>query len=425
MTRPVRSAARSHRAPRQRPPSSGWMPVLTGGTCLFCIGVLIGLLVGLVLGSGAPEPAATAVSEVRRPGATSGRPGGAAPRGPEASVRPPVTWSPGPLPARLPRPWWDDALSTPGTVTAPARPPTPVWPVPPAPVVAPQPQPQPEPEPQAVRSTRLPDDSRPSRLVDLPAWRRYAVPVVMSAGQPRVAVVLDDLGLDPERVRWVIGLPGPLTLAFLPYAAGLPQQTKAARAAGHELLVHVPMEPVSPEHDPGPGALYTHLAAAQIRDRLTTALARFDGYVGINNHMGSRFTADAAGMALVLDEVAARGLLFLDSLTTGASVASGLSAHRAVPLVRRDVFLDTDATPAAIRLRLAELEQVARSRGRAVGIGHPYDSTLAVLAEWLSRLAARGLTLVPISAIAASGLAKARSTAGHHGSGLTDSSNPL
>jgi hypothetical protein len=233
----------------------------------------------------------------------------------------------------------------------------------------------------------------------VPAWRANAIPVALDR-RPMVAVVLDDLGLNRTRTAAAAALPGPLTLSFLAYAENLPAQTRLARAAGHELLLHQPMEPEGAE-DPGPQALLTGLSAAENRARLEAALNRLPGIVGINNHMGSRFTADAAAMRPVMAALRARGLLYLDSRTTGRSVGVAAAAEAGVPHAGRDVFLDHDraAGRAYVERRLAELEALAHETGAAVAIGHPADATLAALADWLPGLSARGLQLVPISAI--------------------------
>jgi hypothetical protein len=232
-----------------------------------------------------------------------------------------------------------------------------------------------------------------------PAWLRFAVPAAPANGRPLVAVVLDDLGLDRTRTAAAIRLPGPLTLSFMTYARDLPQQTEAARRAGHELLLHVPMEAVDRREAPGPHALYTSLSREAILDRLRWGLDRFSGYVGINNHMGSRFTGDARAMAPVMAELHARGLVFLDSRTTARSTGIELAAADGVPHAARDVFLDDDLAPAAIARQLTLLEHLAKRHGSAIAIGHAHDPTLAVLAAWLPTLPAKGLALEPISAV--------------------------
>jgi len=235
----------------------------------------------------------------------------------------------------------------------------------------------------------------------VPAWQANAVAVSPPAGSPLIAIVLDDMGLDLRRSARAIALPPPLTLSFLSYADGLPAQTAAARAAGHELLVHVPMQPHDTAVSTGPHALEVGLAAPEIVRRVAWAIDRVPGAVGINNHMGSRFTEDVAGMRTVLGSLAARGLLFLDSRTSAATAVPQLAHEFELPVLRRDVFLDHDPSTAAIQAALVGTEEAARRHGHAVAIGHPRDATLAALADWLPGLAARGFALVPVSALAA------------------------
>jgi polysaccharide deacetylase 2 family uncharacterized protein YibQ len=231
-----------------------------------------------------------------------------------------------------------------------------------------------------------------------PAWERYALPALPADGRPRIAIVVDDLGVDRPRTERTIALPAPLTLSFLAYAGDVARQVEAARRHGHELLVHVPMESVNGQ-DMGPNGLSTALTRDELLRRLRWDLTRFDGYVGINNHMGSRFTSDSRSMAPVIAELKARGLLFLDSRTTAATVGFSLARAEGVPTAARDVFLDNEASGPAIARQLREVEAVARRRGSAIAIGHPHDATLAALAPWLAGLAKRDLVLVPVSAI--------------------------
>jgi len=237
----------------------------------------------------------------------------------------------------------------------------------------------------------------------LPPWRRYAVASPESGRRPMVAIVIDDLGMDRKRTARAMGMRGPLTLSFLAYAEGLNAQTAVARAGGHELLMHVGMEPIGESVDPGPDVLLTGLDSEEIRHLLEKNLGRFEGYVGINNHMGSKFTADVSGMAVVMEILKRRGLLFLDSRTTGRSVGVKLAREMGVPVAERNIFLDNVNESAAISARLRELEQLARRRGYAVAIGHPRDATLDALEGWLQNLEDRGLALVPLSAIVVAG----------------------
>lgn len=235
---------------------------------------------------------------------------------------------------------------------------------------------------------------------DQAAWRRFAVPVAAPGARPMIAVVLDDLGLNRAGTNRAIALPAPLTLAFMTYAEGLPELAARARRAGHELMLHVPMAPRDAAYDPGPNVLRAELAPAELARRLDWGLARFEGFVGVNNHMGSRFTASRQGMAPVMATLRARGLLFLDSVTSGASVGAAMARRAGVPYATRDVFLDNDWSDRdAIARQLARLEAVALRTGSAVGIGHPHRATLEVLARWLPEARARGFAIVPISAI--------------------------
>jgi polysaccharide deacetylase 2 family uncharacterized protein YibQ len=230
-----------------------------------------------------------------------------------------------------------------------------------------------------------------------PIWLQNAVAPVTD-DRPAIAVVIDDLGVNRRATEAVSRLGAPLTLAFLPYATNLAEQTRAARAAGHELLVHVPMEPVGAAW-PGPNALLSSLDPAEILARLRSQLRSFRGFVGINNHMGSLLTTDHERMALVMAELRRQDLLFLDSRTTPGSVAADAAVRAGVPHAVRDVFLDSAL--ASIAEQLAEVEQIAAKRGIAVAIGHPHERTIEALRQWLPTLEAKGLALVPISTVVA------------------------
>lgn len=256
------------------------------------------------------------------------------------------------------------------------------------------------PSPTEALEESEPDVVAPRKPVEQPQWLRNAVAAPEADGRPLIAIVIDDLGLSGEKVRRTAALPAPLTLAFLPYANGLSELTAVARARGHELLVHVPMEPGSRTTDPGPNALLTEYGVRDLLSRIEWNLGRLDGYVGINNHMGSRFTADPSGMAVVLSELNRRGLMFLDSRTSAKTVGDKLARTIGLPSVERDVFLDPDGARSDVAGQLVELERTARRQGYAVGIGHHYNVTLDTLEGWLDTLEERGFVLAPISAIA-------------------------
>lgn len=232
-----------------------------------------------------------------------------------------------------------------------------------------------------------------------PAWQQYALAMPPTGGRPMIAIVIDDMGIDKADAAQVIGLPGPLTIAFMSYATELPAQARAARTAGDEIWMHIPMEPLDGEVDPGPNVLRTDMSPEEIRSRLDWALARLPGIVGVNNHMGSKFTQNAAGMGVVMTELRARGLAFLDSRTIASTVASQVAGEMGVPHIDRDVFIDNDESVEAVLRQLVEAEHVAQRKGYALAIGHPHPTTIAALQQWLPTLKAKGFVLVPASAL--------------------------
>jgi len=247
--------------------------------------------------------------------------------------------------------------------------------------------PQPQGDEQAEPSTPPP---QPAPLAIVPP------PHVPKGMAPEIAIVIDDVGLDLRGSERAINLPAYVTLSFMPYATRLREQTRAARDKGHELLLHMPMEPLG-DADPGPDALLTSLSLDDNRLRLQTALASFVGFDGVNNHMGSKFTADRDDMAMVMDELKQRHLFFLDSRTSPQSVGYAVARAQGLPTVARDIFLDDDQSPRAIKQQLEQTEIIARRRGYAVAIGHPHEATLQVLEEWLPQAEARGYHFVPIN----------------------------
>jgi polysaccharide deacetylase 2 family uncharacterized protein YibQ len=241
--------------------------------------------------------------------------------------------------------------------------------------------------------------SAPQLPMELAPWRRYAVAAPALNGRIPIAIVIDDVGLDQPRSRRAMDLPAAVTLSFLPYGNAIDRQVEAARVKGHEILVHVSMEADTKAVSPGPNALMVDLAPDEIAKRLDWALTRFAGYVGFNNHMGSRFTSNEPAMRIVLDEARRRGLLFLDSKTAPETIGARLSEQFGVPFAARDVFLDNDASAPAVQKQLAVLESIARRDRGAIAIGHPHDGTLAALDAWAATLDARGFVLVPLTAL--------------------------
>ncbi len=257
----------------------------------------------------------------------------------------------------------------------------------------PDPQPPPAPAPAAAA---------PRRAVVLPAWQRHAVAVDMADPRPKIALVIDDMGVMRARTAQALMLPGPLTLAWFPFAPDLPEQMEAAAARGHEALLHMPMQANTDSIlQTGPDPLRIDLPAAENLARLRIAIGAVPGVVGLNNHMGSVATRDAALMDLMALQVREHGMLFLDSVVVPHSLALPRAEAAGVPSAARDVFIDNTANPAIIRGQLADLEDFALRHGYAIGIGHPRPHTLAALAEWLPTLSGKGFVLWPVAATVA------------------------
>jgi uncharacterized protein len=244
-------------------------------------------------------------------------------------------------------------------------------------------------------------DPPPVPLV-VPTWRRNAIQVAFADERPKIAVVVDDMGVMHANTERALALPGPLTLSWFPFASDLPEQVAAAAARGHESTLHMPMQSFSNSTaQTGPDPLRIDLPDAVNLARLRAALDAVPNTVGLNNHMGSVATRDAALMDIVAAEARDRGMLFLDSVTIPHSVALARAEIAGVPAAARDVFIDHMAAPAVIQEQLAEIESTARRLGYAIAIGHPRTHTLDALEAWLPTLAAKGFVLWPISAAVA------------------------
>ncbi|MEJ2033484.1 MAG: divergent polysaccharide deacetylase family protein, partial [Deltaproteobacteria bacterium] len=204
---------------------------------------------------------------------------------------------------------------------------------------------------------------------------------------PRVAIVIDDMGIHKETGAQLLALNLDLTFSFLPYAPHTRTLARIAKRRGRDVLLHLPMEPDDAERwDPGLGALYLAMPAATLRMHFEKDLSMVPMAIGVNNHMGSKFTTDRKAMRTVLSLFRPRGLFFLDSLTTSASVGYQVARKIGVPARRRDVFLDNVQERAAVERQIDTLIRVARKNGSAVAIGHPHPATVAALTAYLQRL---------------------------------------
>ncbi len=239
------------------------------------------------------------------------------------------------------------------------------------------------------------------RVLTATELERLPVPefTAKGASRPKIILIIDDMGIDRRAVSSVLNLPGPVTLSFLPYANDVASLADTARDAGVELMLHLPMEPLG-ENDPGPNALTSAMTGADFIKALEWNLTRFDGFVGVNNHMGSQLTADEAAMKTLLAYLKHKDLFFMDSVTTGDTVARRAGARVGANVFSRDVFIDAEpGNGKMVKSQLALVERIARETGYAVAIGHPRKETLDVLGPWLTTAPARGFDLVPASAL--------------------------
>jgi len=232
-------------------------------------------------------------------------------------------------------------------------------------------------------------------------WQVYARPFDLNDKRPRVAVIISNLGVSATQTDAAINhLPAGATLAYQPYSRRLGEWINLSRAAGHEVMLALPMEPADyPRNDPGPNALLTALEPAKNLERLNWVLSQGTGYVGLVGYAGSRFTAAREDMMPVLDTLKRRGLLYVDSHETAQTVVPALAADAKLPFVSSNRGIDRDPTRAGVDKRLAELEDIARRNGSAVGIGSPFPVTFERIALWAQGLEDRGLVLAPVSAV--------------------------
>ena len=212
---------------------------------------------------------------------------------------------------------------------------------------------------------------------------------------PAIAIVIDDLGNDVARTTAAIALPANVTMSFLPYPKRALELSHRAHLAGHEVIVHLPMQPVGNEN-PGEGALKVGLPSDELQQRLGWSLSRVSEYDGVNNHMGSRFTTSRADLLPVMRELKGRGLFFLDSRTTEKTQVEKLARELGVLTGSRDIFIDDDRSAAAIAHQLALIENFAQTNGNVIAIGHPYPETLKALSKWTKTIKERGFRLAPL-----------------------------
>ncbi|MGB3808791.1 MAG: divergent polysaccharide deacetylase family protein [Parvibaculum sp.] len=235
------------------------------------------------------------------------------------------------------------------------------------------------------------------------AWKVYARPLPkgLPAG-PRVALIVSGLGIsDSATAHAIETLPPEVTLSFAPYGARLQDWITKARAAGHEVLLELPMEPFGyPQNDPGPYTLLTSLQPAENISRLEWLMSRFTGYAGVMNYQGARFTSSETSVTPILAAVKSRGLMYVDNGASQRSLAPKLAADISLPHATGTRMIDPVQTPDVIAYSLVQLEASAKQSGTAIGVASGLPVTVDELARWAVTLKNRGVTLVPVTATA-------------------------
>lgn len=238
-----------------------------------------------------------------------------------------------------------------------------------------------------------PDGARPLDAYASP------IPVVTGNADSLIAIVITGLGVSASSTGDAISkLPPAVTLGFVPYGSELSRWVARARGTGHEVLLQIPMEPLDyPDNDPGPQTLTAAAPKDKNLDRLHFFLSRAQGYVGVANLMGARFTANEGALGTVLAETSKRGLLFLDDGTSARSLTPRAAAKTKAPFLKSDIALDAKTEWADIDAALVKLEALAAEKGVAVATATALPVTLERIARWAKTLEARGIRLVPVS----------------------------
>jgi polysaccharide deacetylase 2 family uncharacterized protein YibQ len=234
---------------------------------------------------------------------------------------------------------------------------------------------------------------------DVPPVKKPLKPPTPDKQLPLVAIIIDDLGYDKKIALKLSKLNARLTFSILPFSPFQKSIARLSREKGFGIMLHLPMEPLEyPNIDPGPGTLLTSMTPDQLTRQLEKDLDAVPYIRGVNNHMGSKMTAESGQMYQIFSILKKRGLYFVDSRTTAETLCKPSARLFQIPFAQRDIFLDHRVEVEFIRKQLKELVRIAQRNGYAVGIGHPHSLTYQVLHEMLPDLRKK-IRLVPASEI--------------------------
>lgn len=232
-------------------------------------------------------------------------------------------------------------------------------------------------------------------------WGYYAKPYERRGSQPTIAIIITGLGENKASSDMAIKLPENITLSFSPYARNTPTWATAARVSGHEVMIDLPLEPNNyPVSDPGPYGLLIGKVAQENERRLQWLMARFQGYIGFVTPQDDAFTSNQEALKPLLQSFSNRGLLLIVGREPGKSEIKDLFESSEADSLVADLLIDEELTPTAIQARLLSLQQIAKTKGSAIGIAQAYPLTMQQLTAWAAKLQTEGFVLVPVSFLA-------------------------
>ena len=221
---------------------------------------------------------------------------------------------------------------------------------------------------------------------------------VEDRNKPKIAIVIDDMGIDIVKSKQILKIPEIYNFSYLTYAKNLQLQIDFAKGQGKEILLHIPMESIKVFTVSDYGGIYltTTKTPEQNLKIFKDMIGDTTGYIGINNHMGSKFTSNYRQLYNIVSELKNMGLMFLDSRTINTSKGDIIASKIQLPYIMRDIFLDDSDNLYDILQSLKILETVAKNKGYAVAIGHPKTNTIKALKIWLKDVKNK-YSFVPVS----------------------------
>jgi polysaccharide deacetylase 2 family uncharacterized protein YibQ len=239
----------------------------------------------------------------------------------------------------------------------------------------------------------------PTRTAALQGWTSSEV----ATPRPiRIAILLRGVGRDDDNSNEAVtNLPSAVSLAFMPYNGGAQQWATKARELGHEVIVQLPLEPSDyPVNNPGPETLLSSSSADQNLSRMRAVLRRFNGYTGVTNFLGGRILQSKTALRPILEDLKSQGLIYVGEGNNSHAVVKGLAGELGLRYGNADLIIDAQPSPDAIKKALERLVALARKDGTAIGLGYASRTTIEQIRAWSETLAADGVTLVPVGALA-------------------------